>query len=402
MNIVLKCACRIYQTAFRALLPVLPYREPQIVDSCHDLKEIFLNQNITSAFVVSDHCIVSHGLINPLLDVMDDLGMTYIVYDDVRPNPSVENVETGLTLYQENDCQAIIAIGGGSVMDCGKAIGARAVNPKRSLEQMKGILRIFHRLPPLFAIPTTAGTGSEVTLAAVITDPNTHDKYALMDFPLIPRYAVLDPSMTMTLPASLTATTGMDALTHAVEAYIGRSTTKQTRQLALHAVSLIYGNITKAYENGKDESARRNMSIAAYQAGIAFSKSYVGYIHAIAHSLGGLYDIPHGLANAVIMPHVLRAYGHVIDRKLKDLAVAAGICEETTDEKKAAAMFIASIDELNRTMHIPQYLDFIQDDDIPSPAKHAPKKANPLYPVPVIFDAKQLKTLYHTVKGENA
>lgn len=236
----------------------------------------------------------------------------------------------------------------------------------------------------------------------MITDPKTHDKYALMDFPLIPRYAVLDPAMTITLPASLTTATGMDALTHAVEAYIGRSTTRQTHQLTLHAVSLIYGNITKAYGNGKDESARRNMSVAAYQAGIAFSKSYVGYLHAIAHSLGGLYDTPHGLANAVIMPHVLRAYGHVIDRKLKDLAVAAGICEETTDEKKAAAMFIASIDELNRTMHIPQYLDFIQDDDIPSPAKHAPKKANPLYPVPVIFDAKQLETLYHTVKGENA
>ncbi|MGM9941833.1 MAG: iron-containing alcohol dehydrogenase [Bulleidia sp.] len=400
MNTVLKCACRIYQTVFRIALPVLPYREPKVVDSCHDLKEIFQKQNITSVFVVSDRCIVSTGLVNPLLDVMDELGMTYIVYDEVRPNPSVENVETGLTLYRENGCQAIIAVGGGSVIDCGKAIGARVVNPKRTLAQMKGILRVFHSLPPLFAIPTTAGTGSEVTLAAVITDPKTHDKYALMDFPLIPRYAVLDPAMTESLPPHLTATTGMDALTHAVEAYIGRSTTAQTRQLALHAVSLIYGNIVKAYENGSDTDARRNMSVAAYQAGIAFSKSYVGYIHAIAHSLGGLYDTPHGLANAVIMPHVLRAYGHVIDQKLKDLAVAAGICDPSQDAFCAAEAFIESIDTLNRTMGIPQYLDVIMDEDIPSLAAHAAKEANPLYPVPVIYDAKQLEQLYHTVKGD--
>lgn len=174
---------------------------------------------------------------------------------------------------------------------------------------MKGILRILRKIPTLIAIPTTAGTGSEVTLAAVITNRAKHHKYALMSFPLIPRYAVLDATLTYSLPPHLTAETGMDALTHAVEAYIGRSSTRETRSLALQAVKLVFDNIELAYADSHDHQARENMLHGAYKAGVAFSKSYVGYIHAVAHSLGGQYGTPHGLANAVIMPYVLEAYG---------------------------------------------------------------------------------------------
>ena len=251
------------------------------------------------ALVITDKDLVKFGVTKKVTDVLDDAGLAYEIYSNIKPNPTIENVQTGVAAFKKSGADYLIAIGGGSSMDCGKAIGACIANPKKKVKDMKGILRVIHKLPPLIAIPTTAGTGSEVTLASVISDPKNHDKYALMDFPLIPHYAVLDPKMTYTLPKSLTATTGMDALTHAIEAYIGGSTTPKTRRLALDAIKLIYQNLWIAYEDPQNEVARRNMSLAAYQAGLAFSMSYVGYIHAIAHSLGGQYDIAHGLANAV-------------------------------------------------------------------------------------------------------
>ena len=265
---------------------------------------------------------------------------------------------------------------------------------------MKGILKVWHKLPPLIAIPTTAGTGSEVTLAAVITDEVTHNKYAIMDFPLIPKYAVLDPKMTYTLPKSLTASTGMDALTHAIEAYIGNSTTKKTRELALLAIRGIYQNILTAYTEPTNEIARRNMSLAAYQAGIAFSMSYVGYIHAIAHSLGGFYDIPHGLANAVVMPIVLESYGTSIHKKMHDIAIAAGISNQDDSDEGACNKMIQSIRKLNQEMNIPSHITEIRTEDIPKLAHHASKEANPLYPVPVIYDDDKLAALYKLVKGD--
>ena len=308
----------------------------------------------------------------------------------------IENIRKDVS----KDIKRIIAIGGGSAIDSAKAIGARAVNPKRDLSKMKGILKVWHKLPPFIAIPTTAGTGSEVTLAAVITDEVTHNKYAIMDFPLIPKYAVLDPKMTYTLPKSLTASTGMDALTHAIEAYIGNSTTKKTRELSLLAIRGIYQNILTAYTEPTNEIARRNMSLAAYQAGIAFSMSYVGYIHAIAHSLGGFYDIPHGLANAVVMPIVLESYGSCIHKKMHDIAIAAGISNQDDSDEGACNKMIQSIRKLNQEMNIPSHIREIRTEDIPKLAHHASKEANPLYPVPVIYDDDKLAALYKLVKGD--
>lgn len=264
---------------------------------------------------------------------------------------------------------------------------------------MKGILKVLRRLPVVIAVPTTAGTGSEVTLAAVITEPEKRHKYALMSFPLIPKYAVLDPALTYSLPPHLTATTGMDALTHAVEAYIGRSTTRETRRLALDAARLIFANIETAYADGRNERARKNMLQAAYMAGIAFSKSYVGYIHAIAHSLGGQYGVPHGLANAVTMPYVLEAYGDCTDKKLYRLGVVAGVCSESDGYEAGAKKFIAAIREPNRKMNIPEHIEEIRREDVPVMALHAQKEANPLYPVPRIMCRKELAGLYYEIAG---
>lgn len=282
-------------------------------------------------------------------------------------------------------------------MDCAKAVGARIAFPKKSLAKLKGLLRVWRKIPTLIAVPTTAGTGSEVTVTAVITDSEEKHKYTMNNFTLIPSYAVLDPRVTYTLPPSLTATTGMDALTHAVEAYIGRSTSKETRRLALEAVKLIFANIETAYADGSNHVARENMLHAAYKAGIAFSKSYVGYIHAVAHTLGGQYNTPHGLANTVLMPIVLEAYGETVHMKLHVLGIAAGVAAESDSHKEGAEKFIAAIRRLNRNMGIPEKLTGIRKEDIPTMAAHAAKEANPLYPVPVLMDKKQLETFYYQV-----
>lgn len=389
--------CRIYQTVFRIALPILPYREPEIVDSSAKLGAILKNQKIKSVLIVTDKGIVNNGLTAPVTDALNASGIRCTVYDNTRPNPTVDNVEAAYALYRANACDCLIAVGGGSSMDCAKAVGARAAYPKKSIGKMKGILKVLRPLPTLVAIPTTAGTGSETTLAAVITDSQKHHKYALMSFPLIPHYAVLDPALTDSLPRGLTATTGMDALTHAVEAYIGRSTTKETRQLALDAVKLVFENIEAAYQDGQNRIARENMLHAAYKAGVAFSKSYVGYIHAVAHSLGGQYGTPHGLANAVIMPYVLAAYGETVYKKLHRLGIAAGVCTAEQTDREAAEIFITKIKELNRKMGIPDKLEGIKASDIPAMAKNAEKEANPLYPVPKLMTAKELERFYYQV-----
>ena len=236
MFIIKSAFCRGFQMVFRMALPFLPYREPEIVSSCPKLGRVFAKEATKSVMIVTDKGIVNNGLITPIEDVLKKSGVAYIMYDKTQPNPTVHNVEEVLAIYQQNYCDSLIAIGGGSSIDCAKAVGARLAHPRKSLNQLKGILRVCRKLPILIAVPTTAGTGSEVTLASIITDIEKHHKYALMSFPLIPHYAVLHANMTVSLPAYLTSTTGMDALTHAVEAYIGRSTTKETRELALEAV----------------------------------------------------------------------------------------------------------------------------------------------------------------------
>ena len=400
MNPIKAIYCRSVQAVLRAALPVLPYREPQVFHSCGELSTVFQKENIRRVLIVTDAGIVRSGIAAQLEAVLDEDDISYAVYDQTRPNPTVVNVEQALSLYRRYRCQALIAIGGGSSMDCAKAVGARLARPGTPLGKLKGTLRILRPLPTLIAIPTTAGTGSETTLAAVITDTQAQHKYVMNDFVLIPKYAVLDARLTLSLPPHLTATTGMDALTHAVEAYIGRSTTRQTRQEALEATRLVFANVERAYRNGKDYEARSNMLTAAYRAGIAFSRSYVGYVHAVAHSLGGQYNIPHGLANALLLPYVLESYGSCIHRKLHDLAVAAGVASPQEEDASAAAKFIRAIRQLNARMGIPETLEGIRPEDIPVMAAHAEKEANPLYPVPRLMTREELTFFYEQVAGK--
>lgn len=398
MNFFKKLYCRTFQTVFKIALPILPYREPKILKTNEEVIKTLKLENIENVLLVTDKGIRGLGLTKKLEETIKKAKLNLFVYDDVVPNPTTQNVAECLEMYNKNNCQGLIAFGGGSVMDCAKATGARVARPKKPINKMKGILKVIKKLPPLIAVPTTAGTGSETTLAAVITDGETRLKYAINDFPLIPKYALLDASLTTGLPKHITSTTGMDALTHAIEAYIGRSTTKQTRSCAMFAVKTIFENLEEAYNNGANIEAREKLLLASYKAGVAFTKSYVGNVHAVAHTLGGKYNVPHGLANAVILPYFLKLYGKTIYKKLWKLGVHAGLFNAETSYEEGAKKFISKIEEMNKNMGIGTKIDVIKKEDIPELAKTAEHEANPLYPVPVMYTAKQLESVYYMIK----
>lgn len=399
MHLVRRIWCRTYQTVFRVALPVLPYREPELLHSLEGVAPELKRCGAGPVLIVTDPGIYHLGLTGPLERSLAKEGIASVVFSQTQANPTVQNVEDAAKVYREHGCSALIGFGGGSAMDCAKGVGARIAQPRKPIDRMRGLLRVRRRLPLLIAVPTTAGTGSEVTLAAVITDGVTHYKYPINDFVLIPRIAVHDPELTRGLPSSVTGQTGMDALTHAVEAFVGRSTTAYTRKNARDAVGLIHQNLLSAYRDGGNMVARRNMLEAAYKAGIAFTQSYVGYVHAIAHSLGGQYGVPHGLANAIILPHILRAYGSAAAPKLAELARLIEVAPQGSTDDAAAAAFIEWVDAMNAELGIPKYLDCIERGDISQMAARADAEANPLYPVPKLMDRAELEHMYEVVAG---
>lgn len=379
---------RTYQKVMKIALFAFDWSEPELLEgpgAIKQLPDLIKSKGLKNVLVVTDKGLMGLHILDGLFAKLEEVGIQFVVYDGTQPNPTIDNIEDALQLYLDNNCQGVIAFGGGSPMDCAKATAARVSNPKKSVRQMRGLLKITHKLPPLFAVPTTAGTGSETTVAAVVTDPTTHEKNAINDPKLRPKYAVLDPELTLGLPPHITSTTGMDALTHAVEAYIGKSNVKSTENYAEKATKMIFDNIKTAYSDGKNIDAREQMLKASYYAGMAFTRAYVGYVHAIAHNLGGFYGVPHGLANAVILPYVLEYYGETAHARLAKLAVISGVKTDGTDSEKAVA-FIEAIKQLNRDMNIPDKFDFIKDEDIPTIVKRALKEGNPLYPVPKIMD----------------
>ena len=397
MNVFKKLYCRIFQKIMYLAIPLLPYREPILLNENIDIITILKNKKINSVLLMTGRSVRRLGLTSELEKLLDDNNIKYVLYDETLPNPTSDNVEKAKELYIANNCESIIAFGGGSVMDCAKAVGARIVKPKMSLKNMQGLIKIRKKLPLLVTIPTTAGTGSEVTVASVIIDSETHHKFVISDFNLIPHYALLNPLVTVDLPSHITSTTGMDALTHAVEAYIGKSRTKNSKKDAIEAVKLIFENLEKAYFDGKNIEARKNMLYASYLAGKAFTVSYVGYVHAIAHSLGGKYGVSHGLANAILLPKVLRAYDKSVHIKLSQLAKGLGLVDNNVSDCEASEVFISHIEKMNERMNIPTKFDYIKKEDIKEMAKLAEKEANPLYPVPILWDSTELEKIYYEV-----
>ncbi len=401
MSTLNKAYCRAFQKIMKVSVNFLDWTPPQVVKGAGAVKklpELVKKEGLNNVLIVTDKGLMSLHLLDGLFEGLEKEGIKYSVYDEVQPNPTIYNVEDALKIYKDNNCQGFIAFGGGSPMDCAKVTAARVVKPNKTPSEMRGLLKILKKLPPFFAVPTTAGTGSETTIAAVISNPDTHEKNAINDPSLRPKYAILDPELTLGLPPHITSTTGMDALTHAVEAYIGGSNTKQTFEDARIATKLIFENIEKVYENGKDVDARENMLVGSFHAGLAFTRAYVGYVHAIAHNLGGMYGIPHGLANAVILPYVLDYFGETAYKRLAELSDIAGVSGPAQGDREKAKRFIAAIRELNAKMNIPTGFEQIKDEDIPLIAERALKEGNPLYPVPKIMDQADCEALIKSLK----
>ena len=395
-----KCWYRICQKVLMLGMCFMDWSEPTLLEgdgAVLELPKFVKDKGVNKVLVVTDKGLMGLHLLDPMFEELKKQGIEYVVFDDVKPNPTIPNIEACKDAYINNKCEGIIAFGGGSPMDCAKAAAARVVKPKQSVRQMRGYLKIHKKLPPFFAVPTTAGTGSETTLAAVVTDPETHEKNAICDTSLRPKYAVLDPSLIVGLPPHITSTTGMDALTHAVEAYIGKSNVKSTIRYAEEATKLIHDNLYKTYVNGKDIEARKNMLKGSFLAGSAFTRAFVGYVHAIAHNLGGMYNTPHGLANAVILPHVLEWYGMAAYPRLAKLADIIGITNENMSVEEKGRAFVEEIKKMNEKMNIPKKFDFIKEEDIPTLVKRALKEGNPGYPVPKIMNEKECEKVIRSI-----
>ncbi len=369
-------------------------------DSVLKLPSFIKNKGINRVLIVTDKGLMSLHILDPLFKELDNSGVSYVIFDKVEPNPTIPCIEECKDTYIANNCEGVIAFGGGSPMDCAKAALARVVRPNKPIRKMRGYLKVNKKLPPLFAVPTTAGTGSETTLAAVVTDPVTHEKNAIADPCLRPKYAVLDPNLTKGLPPHITSTTGMDALTHAVEAYIGKSNVRSTIRYSEEAVKLIFANLEKAYRNGNDIEARNNMLKASFLAGNAFTRAFVGYVHAIAHNLGGMYNTPHGLANAVILPIVLEWYGKSVYKPLAKLSDLIGLTDINESNENKAKAFINEIKRMNKDMNIPTSFDFIKESDIHLLVKRALKEGNPGYPVPKIMNYKECEKVIRKIMGQ--
>lgn len=399
-NVFSKGLCRVCHGIFKIGMAIIPWKTPETLrgaGASANLPAVIKLKDYGKVLIVTGKNVRGQGLLDKMLEAMDKCGLSYVIYDGSQPNPTDINVENGVTLFKENACDSIIAFGGGSPMDCAKAIAAIVVKKGKTVNQLQGLFKVHKKTPPIFAVPTTAGTGSETTIAAVITDAKTHRKASINDPFLMPKVAVLDPELTIGLPPATTATTGFDALCHAVECYTNNTyNSKVEKEFAEKAVKLIYENLYTAYSNGSDMVARQNMQDAAFYAGRAFTRGCVGYVHAIGHTLSGLYGTPHGLAMSVILPHVMRQFGKAAHERLARLAEVCGMDGNNDAEK--AERFISWIEESKAKMDIPVGFDMIKDEDLPQIIQWAIKESNPIYPVPVVWGEKEFRQLLNTIR----
>jgi alcohol dehydrogenase class IV len=395
---------RLAQGAVRLAAPLMPWHEPDLLtgEGCVErLPERLQADGGQKPLLVTGPTLRRLGAAEGLLAALAAQGMPCAVFSNVDADPTIAKVEAAAAAYRENGCDALIALGGGSPLDCAKLCGARLAKPHQSVASLRGTLRVRRAIPPLYAAPTTAGTGSEVTVAAVVRDEH-HRKFAVIDFALIPRVAVLDPALTYGMPRNVTIASGLDALCHAVEAYVSRNATAKTRRASVEAVTLIFANLERAAANGQDREARAAMQQAAYAAGVAFTRAYVGYAHAVAHAVGGRYGVAHGLACAIALPAVLRAYDKAADRALASLADATGLAGAAQTRAEKAGAMLAALEGLQARLGVPQGYTQLQSADIPVLAVQAAREGNRTYPTPRILLRGTLEALLRSLQTPNA
>lgn len=333
----------------------------------------------TKVLVVTDGFLsqLSGGPVEQVVELLKAEGIESVIYDKVEPNPKDTNVSDGLKIYQEEKCDMIITVGGGSPHDCGKGIGIAATH-EGDLYDYAGIDTLENPLPPIIAVNTTAGTASEITRHAVITNTKLKIKYVIVSWRNTPLVSINDPLLMLGKPAALTAATGMDALTHAVESYITLGANPVTDAAAIQAMKLISNNLRQVVANGQNIEARENMAHASLLAGMAFNNSGLGYVHAMAHQLGGLYDMPHGVANAVLLPHVARYNLISNPKKFADMAGFLGENIEGLSVMEAADKTIEALRRLSSDVGIPSGLKElgVKEEDFEYMAEMALKDGN--------------------------
>jgi len=387
-----------YQSLMKTLKGVaktLPFPKPTLFSgpgSSLQLCDAMALMGVHRVLIVTDAMLVKIGLLKDIEARLGELGVRTVIYDGVLPDPTIDQVEAGLKVLKRERCQAILAVGGGSPIDAAKIIAARATNNK-PVTRMEGMFKVFSAPLPLYVVPTTAGTGSEVTIAAVVSDPKRKKKTPIMDPKLVPMMAALDGALMTGLPPHVTAATGMDALTHAVEAYVSANALPETDGYALAATRLIMDNLPRAVSKGKDVEARQAMSFASYYAALAFTRAGVGYVHAIAHNFGAYYHTPHGLANAIVMPYVLNYSKRSCVRRLATLGEVAGLKEKGDRPQALATKFIDHIRSMNEQFGIPDKLEALKKSDIPAIARAALKEAHFTYAVPRYMDQPTCEAL---------
>ena len=381
--------------AFKLAGAVVPFPKPTLftgTDSSLELCDAIGQIGIKKLMIATDDVLVSIGLLDKIKTRLEELNIEYVIYDGIRPDPTFDQVQKGLEVLRNNNCEAILAVGGGSPIDASKAIAAGATNDK-PLEKLAGMFKVFKAPLPLFAIPTTAGTGSEVTIASVVSDSKTHKKALILDPKLVPMMAALDGSLMLGLPPAVTAATGMDALTHAIESYISTNASNETDAYGLAATRLIMKNLETAVKDGSNLEARQNMAMASYYAGLAFTKAGVGYVHAIAHNFGANYSTPHGLANSIVLPHILDYSKDEVVNRLATLAEVSGLKQGRESNQELADKLIARIREMLKSFDIPEQLSDLKTDDIPGIAKSALDEAHYNYAVPKYMNQKVCEDL---------
>ncbi len=390
MNIFEKAYCRSYQfTINKLVMPFIKFPKQILFESNGSVFKIpvFLKEKgFKKPFIIVSNSVSKTQHYFEFIKRLEMNSIDFTEFKEVKQNPEFEAILKARQVAKNNQIDSIVAIGGGSVIDTAKAVGALLSDENATLEKLRGLLKVKKRFPMLIAIPTTAGSGSEATISSVITNKEKGDKFAINSPKLLPHVVVLDDEFLISLPKNIIANCGMDALTHSIEAYLGNALTKRTKLAALESISLIDSSLLDFYHDPKNDKARNNMLKASYLAGVAFTRSYVGYVHAISHSLSGKYNIPHGYANAVILPHLLDEYQKKSSRKLSILAKRIKL--------NKGKDFIEWVKNLNKEMSIPETFNgLIKEEDIPFLAKHSAKEANPLYPVPLELSCRELEKI---------
>ncbi|BBN80920.1 alcohol dehydrogenase [Pseudoalteromonas sp. A25] len=391
---------RCYHFILKCIVLIIGVPNPKLHRGPHALANAVHALDLSEGshvLLVTDKTLITLPVINQQIELVTTLGLQPIIFTDVHANPSIDNVEQGFACYRQHNCKGIIAIGGGSVIDCAKLIGAKAVKPHKAVSEFKGLFKVLKHLPPNIAIPTTAGTGAETTVAAVVNDPKAQLKYAATDFTLVPHHAVLLPELTASLPAHLTATTAIDALTHAIEALLSINSLAFSRQRALQACDIIFTHLPNAYSNGADLHAREQLLLASFYAGQAFTRTSVGYVHAISHQLSANYGTAHGLSNAVLLLPVLRWYGRRIDESLAMIARECRLTSLDYPIAKQAEDLLLHIEQLLSSMNIQTHFTELRNEDIDTLAREALNEAHPDYPVPFFMNLNECRSILHAV-----